>query len=184
MLSKIDSIYIFFSICFAITMFIFSLNQDYIIKKINTVLENSNIKFTFREIYFVMLVIVINIIYFTGNLITSIIIDKFNFYKKLSISNKNCYYISLSLLFTVFLFLYINQTIDIEKINLSKIGTNVEEFVGRRCFSDETREKLSSLFLRKSNPECCSINKNYTTGCMCVKPVDIAFIENRGGNNI
>jgi hypothetical protein len=32
-------------------------------------------------------------------------------------------------------------------------------------------------------PECCDINPEQTTGCVCVDPEDIEYIKNRGGNN-
>lgn len=32
-------------------------------------------------------------------------------------------------------------------------------------------------------PECCDINPEQTTGCICVDPEDIEYIKHRGGNN-
>ena len=33
-----------------------------------------------------------------------------------------------------------------------------------------------------SSPECCTRNDFKTTGCLCVEPVDIKYIQQRGGN--
>jgi hypothetical protein len=47
-------------------------------------------------------------------------------------------------------------------------------------------EKIGSIIFAdrfKCKPECCTLNKNLSTGCLCVKPDDMKFIDERGGNH-
>ena len=51
--------------------------------------------------------------------------------------------------------------------------SNIIEKIGSIVFADRF----------KCKPECCTLNKNKTTGCLCVEPQDIKMMNERFGNH-
>lgn len=107
--------------------------------------------------------------------------------------------INTTLAIIVFSCLKINITdtiknTDIEEFTnmLSSIGGGTtESFTGKRnnIILDGIKyflgDKDATTFKNEATvkPECCDINPEETTGCICVDPEDIEYIKQRGGNN-
>ena len=174
---------------FIISLLLFFKNEESIIEVINNIFSTEkmdlniqkkqfNIVVKMATVGFIVLVSVY-CLHYRG--INAIFLNKERLIKLIHIvTSLSFILIMVSIVILLFFSLKINPKEDL----------NIESFVnylGTKKMNNVI-DKLNEYNLitykgeMSSSPECCTRNDFKTTGCLCVEPVDIKYIQQRGGN--